>query len=193
MRKLSVILMAFAVLAFGAVAQADLMSCAHRYVKVQVEANVGVSGDSAHVSDLAIQTGQVCADVIFTIMANKEVLKLWVCASDLYKGNNPASTVTIPLDTDEPALITVPLGGEVGGAPGQPGDLLWTGTPDTCDTDFGTFPTQCTEQGNFDSGQPNIWDQDVTVTVCWNQDVPVLPMGEYGGCVVLCMMIVDPV
>jgi hypothetical protein len=182
-------MMALAVLAFGTVAQADLMSCAHRFVKVSVEPNVGVSGDEANVESLTIQTGQVCADVDFTIVANKEVLDLYVCASGLYKGNNPNSTVIIPLDTDEPALITVPAGGEVGGAPGTPGDLAWTGPSDTCDTDFGTFPTLCTETKAFDSGQPFTWDQTVTVTVCWIQEIPVLPMGEYGGCVVLCMLI----
>jgi hypothetical protein len=51
------------------------------------------------------------------------------------------------------------------------------------------FPTQRSETIGFESSQNNRFSQDVTVTVCWDQDDDEKPMGEYSGVVKLTSMI----
>jgi hypothetical protein len=122
-----------------------------------------------------VQTGEFCATITFRVDANLQQVCLLVEASPLYKGDDPngEEVPPIPLDLSSGVEISptnaYPLGGR---------DKIASYLEDSM---IGNFPAKKTESICYESSQNNHFSQDVLVTVCWNQDDPEKPTGEYSG------------
>ena len=77
-------------------------------VEAQVVPNIAVSGpvDYQNIGQVAAgDQGKIVAVVPFRIHANTEAVRIQICATDLYKGNDPSSPYIIPLSSDLPAEV----------------------------------------------------------------------------------------
>lgn len=181
-RSVMVLGLAVALLGFmvsGALA--DETASATKKVQVRVLPNIGVGASSPEPAQ--IQTGRFTITVPFHISANSQFVKIEISASHLFKAHDPASTAPpIMLDTSRPAAVVPAAGNENGGA----GDnrLAWVEQ-----TTISDFPGWKTEVGTFESSQPGFFNQDVMVTVTWNQANPDQPVGDYSGYVRLTAML----
>jgi hypothetical protein len=157
---------------------------AHVWVDVVANVAVGVATPNVDIGEVAY--GKFPAQVVFRVDANVESVKLTVVATDLYKGDDPASIFVIPVCTDagEGALVQPTNANAMAGH----GNLLaWTGG----DTTLNGMNAVQSETVEFESGQNGHFSQDVMVTVKYNQIDPELPKGEYSGFVKLVVEI-DP-
>ena len=79
-------------------------------VEAQVVPNIAVSGpvDYQNIGQVAAgDAGKIIALIPFRVHANTEAVRLQICATDLYKGNDPTSQYIIPLCQDlTPEVIT---------------------------------------------------------------------------------------
>ena len=176
MKRFAILLMiALFVVSVGLTIRGDTEGDATATVFVVVDPNVAVTAGTPIVDAGTVQMGQFCATIRFRVDANLQQVSLSVEASDLWKGDDPLGTevLPIPLDLSAGAVIAptnaMPL---AGGS---------TTASYTGDTQIGNFPAKSTELIAFESSQNNHFSQDVFVTVCWNQDDPEKPTGEYSG------------
>jgi len=171
---------AVAVLAMGTAVQADPTSNAVAHIYATVDPNVAVAAPSAAVDAGAYQTGTVTGTITFRVDANTQAVSLQVCASDLWKGDDPTGTDVDPIALDATAGATIlPTNANPIGGASNNGPFTTAGTP------VEGFPTQCADPISFESSQNNHFSQDVTVTVQWDQTDPEKPQGEYSGVVQL--------
>jgi hypothetical protein len=182
--KRNIILMGCAMaLALGTNAFADTVGDAVSHVRVTVDPNVAVDVLTATVNAGTVQVGDFSATVGFRVDANTQACKFQVRASNLFKGNDPASTVApIPL-VQTPGVTVNPTNANPtgGGSATLPINL-----PDGIVNGFPMFRTLFQE---FESSQNNHFSQDVDVELTWNQPDPEKPMGEYSGEVQLLVMV----
>jgi len=156
--------------------QADTSGSATVTVHARVDPNVAVSARSSVVDAGTVQTGDFTATCEFRVDANKQQVSLYACASDLYKGDDPANREVAPIALKLSSGIVItpthasPMaGGSNVAAFVGPTELI------------GGFPCRRTETVVFESSQNNRFSQSVFVTVTWTQDDPEKPMGEYSG------------
>ena len=187
MKKYAVILTVLALVSGAAVAQSSpepaQTSGSHEVkVEAQVVPNIAVSGpvDYQNIGQVAAgDQGKIIALIPFRVHANTEAVRLQICATDLYKGNDPASSYIIPLCQDTlPEVVTTEAE-----AIGQSDNTLpWDlSTPYASHGQTGL----CTEAIIFESGQNGTFSIDFSVKVGWQNDDPELPQGYYTGYVKL--------
>jgi len=165
------------VLGLGANGSADTFSSATARIRVVVMPSMSVSAVE-RVTVQNTQAGPIQATVTFLIKANLHRARLYVEASDLYKGSDPSnrSVTPIPLDTAAPAVIEPASATPAAGNSNAAG-WIGRGTP------IGAFETHLSETLEFESSQDRRFTQEVDVTLTWNQDDPSRPLGTYGGMV----------
>jgi hypothetical protein len=168
-----------AVLAAVVPAFADLSGQATAHVRVLVNPNVGITAVNTTIDAGTIQTGNFTASIDFKVDANLQEVSFQVDASPLYKGDDPTSTIVlpIPLNLSAGALIQPANGNATGGHSNVAAFSGGTGPI------IQGFPTSATEVVQFSSSQNNHFSQNVNVKVVWNQGDPELPTGEYSGIV----------
>lgn len=187
MNKFTILLAVLAISAGAALAQetppADAVQTAGEHevkVEAQVVPNIAVSGpqDYQNIGQVAANDqGKIIALIPFTVHANTEAVRLQVCATDLYKGNDPNSAYIIPLTSDPVEVVTTEAE-----AIGQADNLLpWSSDPFSSHGQLG----KCTEVRIFESGQNGTFSIDLDVLVSWQNDDPELPQGFYTGYVKL--------
>jgi hypothetical protein len=173
-RSVGVVLVVMAFLLYFVPASfADDEASATKRVVAKVLANIGVG--AATPAPVEVQAGKFNITIPYRIDANTQFVKITICASHLYKADDPSSPVAaIPVSTSDAAGVVPTNGNESGGS----GDnkLAFVG-----DCTIGNFKGKTTETGTFESSQAGKFSQDVVVTVTWNQDDPEKPIGEYSG------------
>jgi hypothetical protein len=97
MKRIAYILAVVAILGLTTATYADLESSAVAKVYATVNPNVAVNYDNGVVDAGTIQTGLICADIVFRIDANKESVQIFVEASDLWKGDDPTNSEVAPI------------------------------------------------------------------------------------------------
>ena len=162
------------------VALADKTSSATANVSVDVVANIGIAYTGATVVMSPVQTGAVSAAVIFSVEANVQEIELQVAVSNLYKDNAPLSISQISVDTSKKVGVVPAIGQELPVGEDNALPLVPTSVA------VGVFPVGYqTVQGHFGSGTAGHFSQSVAVTPSWIQTNPELPVGTYGGIVIL--------
>jgi len=165
-------------------AYAEMSGSAQSTVLVTVNPNIAVRANASAVNVGSIQRGMFWADVSFRIDANEEAINMFVEASDLWKGSDPAGTevAPIPVMSSMAVAITPQYGNEM-----DAGDNAanWEGTGEA----IGSFPTSKTETVTFESSQDGHYSQDVSYRIFYNQDDNEKPQGEYGGKVRLTVLL----
>ena len=185
-RSFSAVVTVLALLAFVTASFADQESSATRRVVAKVKANIGVG--SANPTPAEIQTGRFNIKIPFRIDANTQFIKITVVVSNLYKADDPNSSVP-PIVPSGPragldGVGVVPANGNESGGSGD-NFLVFTTSGD-----IGAFRGRQTETGTFESSQAGKFSQDVIVTAWWLQDDPEKPIGDYSGFVKLTAAVV---
>ena len=187
MRKLTLLaIAALMVTSAGLTLQADLSGCATATVYAIVDPNCTVGVNTAVVQangGNAVQTGDFCATISFRIDANLQSLYLYAAASPLFKGDDPTNDEVAPIPLDLSAGVVI---APTNANPMAGGSNVASFTEATM---IDAFPAMQTEMICFESSQNNHFSQDVLVTVCWTQDDPEKPTGEYSGKVKLCCVL----
>lgn len=156
---------------------ADETNSAVATVVATVNPNVSVGTITSVVNPpTGIQTGDFCADIIFRVDANTQMVQLCVDASGLWKGDDPLGTevLPIPVNLSAGAVITPTNANPIDGGTNV---AQFNGSPTT----IGNYPASASECITFESSQNNHFSQDVTVRVCYTQDDPEKPTGQYSG------------
>jgi len=168
---LSVVLLLCAVSIPGVLANTNATATAQVYVTVSP--NVSLTPVTSLVNAGTVETGEVTADVVFTIDANQEQASFYVEASPLYKGDDPTNTAVAPIALQDGSISVAngnPLAGYTNcltfGATGAP---------------INGFPTLLSNTIPFESSQDGTFSQNVTVAIDWMQPNPQQPTGQYSG------------
>ena len=185
-----------AILAAGLVASpalADTEGHGEQHVYVIVDSNITIgglvsdpygnsesNGNNIAMVDLGrVQTGLICGAIRWRVDANTEAVRFCLAASDLWKGDDPigATVPPIPVYTENGVEFDIEYGNPVFG---QDGTVLFNGQ-----TTIGDFPAMSTEYVTFESSQNGHFSQYVITRLCWYQDDPEKPTGQYSGVVAL--------
>ncbi len=124
-----------------------------------------------------VQAGVFGIPIVFSVHANKQEVTFFAEASNLFKADDPTGTTTppIPVDIAVPATLRPDNGNPLNGDNNK---LAW-GSPGS---PIAGFPSAgVTVQKLFQSSQPGVFSQNVTLTVTYNQDNPERPVGQYSG------------
>jgi len=167
-----------AVVAFATPIFADTGASAVVNVQVTVNPNVSLQPINATVNAGTVQTGTFSAFCQFEVNANSEQVSFQVDASALYKGDDPTTTILIPLNLSAPPLVQPVNGNPLSFA--SP-NLSYTGAGPT----VSGFATEQTIVQGYESSQAGVFSQEVDVTVYYLQNNPELPTGQYSGVVQL--------
>jgi len=161
------------------VAQADPVGDAVVEVHAEVVSNISVTPATPIVDVGDIQIGDLIGNIPFIVHANTEAVKIYVTASDLYKGDDPVNPTVpmIPLNMTAGAVID-PTGANVYGG----GSNV---APFTTSATIGDFPAMQTDPIVFESKDNGLFSHDVLVTVQWILSNNEQPQGDYGGRVML--------
>jgi len=186
MRKAWVVLLGLGrVAGLTATARADTEGCAVAAVHCTVTANISVTPQVPIVDAGSLQIGTLTGQIPFTVHANTEAVKMWVCVTDLYKGDLPLNPTVPPIPVKTSAGATIqptgatPLGGGSNVAP----------LPSTPNGTIGDFPSYESSSIVFESMDPGTFSHPVVVIVVWELTNNEQPMGDYGGRVKLCAMV----
>jgi len=172
-------LISLALLVFAGSAMADLEGMATAHVYVTVNPNVAVGVLTPNVDLFTIQTGLFCGTIIFRIDANSEQVCLSVGPTHLYKGDDPTDPLVAPILVDLPSgAMLEPTDANPLAGGSNIADFLYP-------YNFNGFLGWQSAFICFESSQPGYFSQDVFVTVCWDQDDPEKPQGEYSGFVTI--------
>ena len=160
-------------------APAALSNSAVATVFVNVVPDIAVAVKTPVVNAGTIQQsqgGDFLATIVFTIGANSPKVKMFLEASDLYKGDDPASAAVPPilLNTGKSAGIATQFGKQTKGGPDK---ANWLGAG----ANVQSFKTRMTETVDYESSQKGYISQDVTCTVFYTQPDPKKPVGQYSG------------
>ena len=182
-------LAAVAVFCWAGLAYADHESDATCHVYVEVDANIGVLAMAPFFDLGSVQTGEFTGTIPFRVDANTQKVRIGAAASHLYKGDDPDSVHVDPIllcAGDDAGIIIIPHNGNPVG--GHSPLALFEEQPVMIDG----FPGRQTETIVFESAQNNHFSQQVDLVICWDQDDPEKPMGEYSGKVQMYAWIVLP-
>lgn len=151
-------------------------------VHVVVHADISIGGGglpSGYVDMGRMQSGPVCAWVRWWVEANSEAVRFYVAASDLWKAGDPynVSVTPIPLHREGGVEFEVEHGGPIRGQ-----TMV---RPFRAQIQVDGFPAWQTDYLTIESSQAGHFSQYVTTSMCWNQNDPDKPQGEYGGVVAL--------
>lgn len=184
MKKLAITAVALMMLGGFASAQTVptiLSGEATAHVRVEVVANIAVGVLTPDVNVGQVAYGVFQAQITFRIDANVETVKIQIVATDLYKGDDPASAFKIPVKTGaagDGALVQ-PTNGNAKG--GHSNLLAWLAGEVILNGMNGVQ----SEAVDYESGQQGHFSQNVLVTVKYDQKDAELPKGEYSGWVKL--------
>jgi hypothetical protein len=177
----------------AAPALADTEAHGEQHVYVIVQSNITIggltdeygepgyeNGSTIEQTSLGyIQTGMICGWLRWRVDANTEAVRFCLGASDLWKGDDPnnPSVEPIPLYKDYGVEFDIEFGNP---ALGQDAfvDFVSQST-------LGDFQIWQTEYVTFESSQNGYFSQFVMTNVCWKQDDPEKPTGQYSGVVAL--------
>jgi hypothetical protein len=111
--------------------------------------------------------------------ANTEAVRFCVAAIDLWKGDDPEnpSVEPIPLYLEGGVEFDIDYGNP---ALGQDN---WV--PFLSQTTIGGFPVWATDYVTFESSQSGHFSQYVRTYLCWEQEDPEKPQGQYSGIVAI--------
>jgi hypothetical protein len=167
---------------------------AHVFVDIPASISVEVVGATVPISSDGLLTlntesdvaslGVLQAEIMFRVAANVERVKMAVIATDLYMGSSPRSPHIIPVkakSASDGAVVQLEHGNAV---PGHDSVLAWQ-----TNTVFDNVNGWLSETVEFESGRTGCFNQDVAVTVEYDQTVPDLPPGEYSGWVKLVCLV----
>ncbi len=186
MKKTIAVLAGFMLLAGLVVAaRADLEGSAVSAVHAKVVANIAVTPAMPIVDAGSVQSGALTGNIVFLVHANTEAVKMWVTATDLFKGDDPVEPTVppIPLKTSAGATIS-PTGANVLGGGSNVARL-----PYQSNASIGSFPAYESEPITFESKDNGTFSHDVTVTVIWELTNNEQPQGDYGARVMLSAMV----
>ena len=170
--------MAFAV----SPAQADESAHGMTHVYVRVQPTITVDNGTSSVDLGTVQIGIFCASIRWRIDANTEAVEFCVAASDLYKGDDPNSSVPpLPLYVEGGVEISAEAGNPIAGG----SRIVDFTAMSSLDTPQGVFPTYQTDYVTFESSQFGVFSQYVDTYLCWYQPDPEQVQGEYSGWVAL--------
>jgi hypothetical protein len=166
-------------------AMADSFGSATAAVHAKVVPNISVTPSIPIVDAGTIQSGDLKGQVVFLVHANTESVKMWVTATDLFKGDDPVQPTVppIPLKTSAGATIAPSGGGVLGG-----GSNVAT-LPPVPNTVIGDFPAYESSMIVFEGKDNGTFSKDVMVTVWWNLSNNEQPQGDYGARVMLSAMV----
>lgn len=182
LRSLGILLIAMVLLAsFVSFSLADEKASATKRVIAIVKPNIGVG--AAAVKPVEVQTGKFKMLIPFRVDANKQIIHLQVCVTNLYKADDPTSEHFIPVDNKKEVSVVPTNGIELGD---RSNSLPYDGRHE-----IGDFEGYITEDNEFESSQRGRFSQDVIVDPWWVQGDDELPTGEYSGFVQLIAWI-DP-
>jgi len=150
-------------------------------VSVTVDPAISLLPNNCNVNVGTVTTGCFTADASFTVDANSEQVAFQVNASALYKGDDPTSSIYIPVNLYAPAYVQPSNANAI--LPLHPAGnyLCWTGIGPI----LNGFATMTSEQVLYESSQNNTFSQDVEVYVSYNQGNSQLPQGNYSGVIQL--------
>ena len=167
---------------------------AHVFADVPARLSVQVIGATVPISSEGLLTvdmdsdaaglGVLQAEIMFHVAANVERVKMAVIATDLHMGSSPRSPHIIPVMVKSPsdgAVVQLEHGNAV---PGHDSVLAWQ-----ANTSFNNLNGWLSETVEFESGRAGCFDEDVAVTVEYDQTGPDLPPGEYSGWVKLVCLV----
>jgi hypothetical protein len=165
---------------------------AHVFADVPARLSVEVIGATVPISSEGLLTvdmdsdaaGVLQAEIMFHVAANVERVKMAVIATDLHMGSSPRSPHIIPVMVKSPsdgAVVQLEHGNAV---PGHDSVLAWQAK-----TAFNNLNGWLSETVEFESGRTRCFDEDVAVTVEYDQTGPDLPPGEYSGWVKLVCLV----
>lgn len=168
-------------------ALADLDGSAVVAVHAKVTANIAVTPQAPVVDVGSVQIGDLWGRIGFLVHANTQAVKMWVTATDLWKGDiphsNPLGVPPIPLYTGAGAKIE-PSGASPLGGGSNVADL-----PSMHNSSIAGFPAYQSTQITFESMDNGTFSHPVLVTVLWKLENNEQPMGDYGGRVMLSAMV----
>jgi len=163
---------------------AETEGCATATVYATVMPNVAVAANTPIVDAGTVQTGDFTAMIEFQVDANKQEVQLSVCASELWKGDDPTGLEVLPIPLNLSAgVVIAPTNANPVGGGSNVANYVGPGDP------IDGFECQATEAILFESSQNNRFSQPVYVTVTWTQDDNEKPMGQYSGKVRLCAVL----
>jgi len=169
--------------AMAASAQADPEGSAVAAVHVKVVPNISVTPQVPIVDAGSIQIGDLTGMIPFVVHANTEAVTMWVCATDLYKGDDPVNPTVDPIPLNLSAGATIdPSGANVLGGGSNVASFVGTCA-------IGDFPAAESERIAFESKDNGTFSHDVMVTVVWTLSNNEQPQGDYGGRVMLSAMV----
>ncbi len=183
------ILIALALVAMASgPAFADMEGSAVATVHVGVDRNVSVGVNTPIVDAGTVQVEEFSATISFRVDANVEVVHIYICASDLFKGGIVSPLDVAPIPVSGSGALIEPV--DAGPLPvGRSNTAVWlTGQGGPV---VDGFPTRISETIAFESKQDGHFSQDVNVTVQWDQADPEKPEGVYWGRVKFVSLILD--
>jgi hypothetical protein len=175
-------------------ALADEQAHGEQHVYVIVESNITIGGlspeygggannggypnDEIPQVDLGrVQTGMFCGWIRWRVDANTEAIRFCFAASDLYKGDDPFNSAVPPIP------LYMDYGVEFDAEYGNPALGQSAVRPFRGQTTIGDFPAYQTDYITIESSQNGHFSQYLTTHVCWYQDDPEKPTGQYSGAV----------
>jgi hypothetical protein len=186
-KALGLLGLALGVVFFAVPVQADESAHALTHVYVQVQPTISVNNGTSSVDLGTVQLGVFCATIRWRIDANTEAVQFCVAASDLYKGDDPNSSVPpLPLYLEGGVEFDAEAGNPVGGA----SPIVDFTAMSSIQTPQGIFPSYQTDYLTIESSQFGVFSQYVDTYLCWYQPDPEQPRGEYSGWVALWAFVV---
>lgn len=170
------------------VASADESAQARTIVQVHVNPNIALVPLAPHVDLGTVQTGNFGGNIMFRVDANSQKVFFSAAASKLFKGDDPESQFSIPLDIDHGIVVEATNASPLD----KISRLKFVDEgPEVCIGEklIKCFKTLETEVKGYESGTNGTFSQDVLVEVHWNQGDNELPQGEYSGVVKLMAML----
>jgi len=179
---MAVMIAALASLAAATDGRAQQTASAVVKVVVTIKPQIAVTAQAAVVNAGTVSTGDFAVTAGFHVNSTTHGVSLYVCATDLYKGDATwdKGAATIPVSVSRGVTVSAPGARPVGGS----NVAHFTGT-----STIDGAAAYSSEPLHFENSPQSRFNHDVQVTVTWNQNDPGKPPGEYGGLVKLIAMV----
>jgi len=150
------------------------------YVVVNPSLSVQSSTPSVNMGTLA--TGSATAMFTWRIDTNQESVNFYIEATNLYKGDDPTSTLVPPIaiNLGVPAHFSADNANPFSSSTSDP---QWTSTPGVPipGNNGASFPTVASGVVCFESSQSGVFSQNVYTTITYLNTNAEQPQGQYGG------------